>query len=158
MKLGGVIYLLNIAENRMKGTTLRNLDMFSQLCGDNAFARIVLGTTNWGEIDKDVGEKHERQLDKTFWSIMTSLGSKSLRFEQTHASALVFLDAILNKLEFGADEVSLNGSTNITISSTTHMENFKSRAFSRSKNRDRIIKTTGDSVMVDGRSTDIVIP
>jgi hypothetical protein len=104
MKLGGVIYLLNTAEKRMKDTTLRNLKMFSQLCGDNALARIVLGTTNWGEIDKDVGEKREQKLDKTFWSTMTASGSKSLRFEQTHVSARAFLDAILNQLEFNENE------------------------------------------------------
>ena len=45
MKLGGVIYLQSIADKRMMGTTRRNLDMFSQLCGDKALARVVLGTT-----------------------------------------------------------------------------------------------------------------
>jgi tRNA G37 N-methylase TrmD len=133
MKLGGIIYLLSIADKRMKGTTLKNLEMFSQLCGDKALARVILGTTNWGEVNEAVGAKREQQLDKTFWSTMTASGSKSMRFLRTQASALVFLDAILNKLEFGADERILN----VT--------------------RDRVIKT-GDSVMVGGRSTDIVIP
>jgi hypothetical protein len=103
MKLGGVIYLLSIADKRMKGTTLRNLEMFSQLCGDKALARVILGTTNWGEVNEDVGKKREQQLDKTFWSTMTASGSKSMRLERTHASARVFLDAILNQLEFGTD-------------------------------------------------------
>jgi hypothetical protein len=102
MKLGGVIYLLSIADKRMKGTTLRNLEMFSQLCGDKALARVVLGTTNWGEVSEDVGKKREQQLDKIFWSAMTASGSKSLRFERTHESAEIFLDAILNQLEFRA--------------------------------------------------------
>jgi len=110
MKLGGVIYLLSIADKRMKGTTLRNLEMFSQLCGDKALARVVLGTTNWGEVKDDVGKKREQQLDKTFWSTMTGPGSKSMRFLRTSASARVFLDTILNQLEFGADDDITNDS------------------------------------------------
>jgi hypothetical protein len=104
MKLGGVIYLLSIADKRMKGTTLRNLEMFFQLCGDKALARVILGTTNWGEVNETLGAKREEQLDKTFWSTLTASGSKSMRFLRTQASAQAFLDAILNKLEFGADE------------------------------------------------------
>ena len=49
MKLGGVIYLLSIADEEMK--TRRNVDMFHQLCGDKALEKVVFGTTNWGEID-----------------------------------------------------------------------------------------------------------
>jgi len=108
MKLGGVIYLLSIADKRMKGTTRRNLDMFHQLCGNKALARVVLGTTNWGEVLKDVGEKREQQLAKTFWNTMTASGSISLRFDKSEKSARDFLDTILGQLEFGGNEEVLN--------------------------------------------------
>ena len=72
--------------------TRRNLPMLRQLCGDNALARVVLGTTHWGEVDEDEGKMREQQLAKTFW------GSKSLRFEQTKVSARAFLDFILGQL------------------------------------------------------------
>ena len=96
MKLAGVIYLQSVADNRMKGVTRRNLqiDILRQLCGDNPLARVVLGTTNWGEVDENVGKKREQQLAETFWNS----GSKSLRFEQTEVSARAFLDAILTQL------------------------------------------------------------
>ena len=100
MTLGGVIYLQSIAEKRLKGTARRNLDMLHQLCGNNALARIVLGTTNWGETDKTAGEKREQQLAKIFWNTMIASGSKSLRFDETERSARTFLDAILDQLEF----------------------------------------------------------
>ena len=64
--------------------------MLRQLCGDNALARVVLGTTHWG-IDEDEGKMREQQLAKTFW------GSKSLRFGQTKESAWAFLDCILDQ-------------------------------------------------------------
>ena len=104
MTLGGVIYLQSIAEKRLKGTTRRNLDMFHQLCGNNALARIVIGTTNWGETDKTAGEKREQQLAKIFWNTMIASGSKSLRFDKTERSARTFLDAILDQLEFHDNE------------------------------------------------------
>ena len=79
-------------------TTRRNLDMFHQLCGNNSFARIVLGTTNWGETDKTAGGKHEQQLAKIFWNTMIASGSKSLCFDKTERSARTFLDAVLHQL------------------------------------------------------------
>ena len=100
MTLGGIIYLLSIGEKRMKGTTRRSLDMFHHLCGDNALARVILGTTNWGEVEEDVGVRREQQWIKTFWEPMMSSGSKSLHFVKTKSSARAFLDAILGELFF----------------------------------------------------------
>ena len=66
MTLGGVIYLLSIADRQMNGSTRRNLDMFYQLCGDKALARVVLGTTNWEKVEEDVGENREHLFAETF--------------------------------------------------------------------------------------------
>ena len=104
MKLGGVIYLLSIADKRMKGTTRKNLDMFRQVCGDKAFERVVLGTTNWGEVNETLGKMREQQLTETVGSIMIDSGSKSLRFDKTKKSARAFLDAILGQLKLGEYE------------------------------------------------------
>ena len=110
MTLGGVIYLLSIADKRMKGTTRRNLDMFQQLCGDKALARVILGTTNWGEVDENVGKMREEQLIKTFWNTMIDSKSKSLRFDKTKGlgSAQVFLNSILDQLDFDENKEILN--------------------------------------------------
>ena len=107
MILGGVIYLLSIAE-RMNQTTRKNLDMFHQLCGDKALSKVVLGTTKWGEVDEGIGAHREQQLAKTVWSPMTASGSKMLRFDNTERSARAFLDAILCQLKFGGNGEILN--------------------------------------------------
>ena len=104
MTLGGVIYLLPITDKRMMGTTRKNIDMFHQLCGDKALASVVLGTTNWGEVEKNVGAKREQQLVKTFWKSMTASGSKLLRFDKTEESAVAFVDAILGRLKSDEDD------------------------------------------------------
>ena len=71
--------------------------MLCQLCGNDALAKVVLGTTHWGEVDENKGKMHEQQLVNT-WNTMTDSGSKSLRFDQTEVSARAFLDAILGQL------------------------------------------------------------
>ena len=100
MKLGGVIYLHSISETKMRGATNKNLGVFQRLCGDKALARVVLGTTNWGEVNKERGEVRERQLATTFWKTMIDSGSKMLRFDDTKESARAFLNAILGQLKF----------------------------------------------------------
>ena len=111
MKLGGVIYLLSIAEQPMKDTTRKNIELFHQLCGDKALASVVLGTTKWGMIDENVGQKREQQLAENFFNAgMMASASKVLRFDRTEGSARVFLDAILGQLKFGKNEEILNDS------------------------------------------------
>ena len=101
MTLGGVIYLLSIADKRMKGTTRRNLDMFYQLCGDKALEKVVLGTTNWGvsEIDREMEPKREEQLAKNFWNKSKTSSGSLRRFDKTKESAVAFVDAILEQLD-----------------------------------------------------------
>jgi hypothetical protein len=85
MKLGGVIYLQNVAEKRLKGTTRRNFDMFRRLCGDRA-----------GEVSEDVSGRRELQLRTKF---MFRFGSSMHRFNNSQQSALSFLEHILSKQE-----------------------------------------------------------
>ena len=80
--------------------------MLCQLCGNDALAKVVLGTTHWGEVDENKGKMHEQQFAKTFWN---DSGSKSLRFDQKESSARVFLDVILGQLEFCGNEKILEG-------------------------------------------------
>ena len=112
MTLGGVIYFHSIAEKRMYCITPKNLSRLCQLCGDSPFARIVHGTTHWGEVDEILGRTREEQLAVTFWNTMTASGSnlKSLRFDKSEKSARAFLDAILGQLKFGENEEILNDS------------------------------------------------
>ena len=73
--------------------------MFHRLCGDKALARVVLGTTNWGEVDEEKGKDREKDLATNFWKTMIDSGSKMLRFDNTKESARAFLDTILGQLK-----------------------------------------------------------
>ena len=107
MKLGGVIYLQSIAEKRMKGTTRRNLEMFRRLCGDDALSKVVLGTTNWGEVSGEVGKRREGQLFDGFWKDLKR--SNMLRFDQTLKSAQEFLDVILRQFDRNISVLQIQG-------------------------------------------------
>jgi hypothetical protein len=80
----------------MKGATRRNLAMFRRLCGEDALAKVIIGTTNWGEVDLKVGEGREQQLCDKFWKDMAKSGVR--RFENTPDSAKRICSVILKKI------------------------------------------------------------
>jgi hypothetical protein len=98
MKLGGVIYLHDISQTRMLGTTRKNFDMFRKLCGDGAAASVILGTTKWAEVHQGVAERREKQLIETYWRDMTGQGSRVRRFLDTSESAWTIVYCILDAL------------------------------------------------------------
>ena len=75
----------------------RSFSTLCRLCGDNDLARVLLGTTHWGNIGETKGMMHEQRLAKTFWKYFEP-GLKSLRFNKTETSARAFLDSILAQL------------------------------------------------------------
>ncbi|KAG1740794.1 P-loop containing nucleoside triphosphate hydrolase protein [Suillus paluster] len=95
MKLAGVLYLYDICQARMLSTSRRNLDMFRRLCGENAEMNVILVTTKWGEVNKDVGERREQQLKSSFWKDMVAYGSQAVQFDGSHASAWNVMQPIL---------------------------------------------------------------
>lgn len=97
MKLAGVIYLHKITHNRMAGSTKKYLSLFEKLCGKEAAKKVVLTTTMWSEITNEVGEKRENQLKDMFWKEMLGLGSSTMRFGDTQASAQHIVNYILAK-------------------------------------------------------------
>jgi hypothetical protein len=96
MKLAGIIYLYDISQTRMLGTTLNNMEMFHELCGDDALNAVFLTTTKWGAVGDQVGKTREGQLSSEFWKPMLAQGSQICRFDHTPASAQVVLDSICN--------------------------------------------------------------
>ncbi|KAG1740785.1 P-loop containing nucleoside triphosphate hydrolase protein [Suillus paluster] len=95
MKVAGILYLHDISQPRMFGTSRRNLDMFRRLCGENAEKNVILVTTKWGVVFPDVGERREQQLKSSFWKEMVAHGSKAARFDGSKKSAWDVINHIL---------------------------------------------------------------
>ena len=97
IKLAGIVYLHRISDNRMAGTPLKNLNMFANLCGDDAVRNVILTTTMWSRVKAEVGSQREKQLLEKYWKPMLDLGSGMHRFLGTHESAWSIIDVFLKK-------------------------------------------------------------
>jgi hypothetical protein len=89
IRLHGIIYLHRIIDVRMPGSTIRNLDMFRKLCGEDVFKKVILVTTMWDTVSVDVGIRRETQLkaDEKMWAPMVRKGSTCHRHNNTESSA-----------------------------------------------------------------------
>ncbi|KAF8438414.1 P-loop containing nucleoside triphosphate hydrolase protein [Boletus edulis BED1] len=87
IKLSGLLYLHRILDNRMAGTSRRDLSVFKTLCGENNLKNVVLVTTMWDEVEESTGSRREKELLSDFWGDMIRFGSRTLRFQGTRESA-----------------------------------------------------------------------
>jgi hypothetical protein len=87
--LSGIIYLHQISESRIRGSQLRNLQMFKKLCGSRGLGNVVLATTFWGGVTPEEGETRERDLltVKGFWGHLQAQGSRVMRHDNERESA-----------------------------------------------------------------------
>ena len=93
--LSGLLYFHRISDNRMAGTPLKNLRMFEELCGKNAFQNVILTTTMWDEVDEETGEERERELKTKYWRTMLDRNSTTSRFLRTRESAFDLIEPLI---------------------------------------------------------------
>ncbi|KAF4615160.1 hypothetical protein D9613_003468 [Agrocybe pediades] len=95
MVVGGVIYLHDISNDRFSGTARRNLEMFNRMCGDNAFKKVIIGTTKWRRTPPSTGERRENELKEVHWRPMLEKGASTKHFEDSYDSCLAFIRQIV---------------------------------------------------------------
>lgn len=95
-KLNGIIYVHRISDARMSGSSMENLRIFRQLCGEDAMKNVVLATTFWDTLSAQKGEAREAQLitERRFWAPMVSKGSRVVRFSRERDVGLKILQDI----------------------------------------------------------------
>jgi hypothetical protein len=102
IKLTGIIYVQALTDRRMYGSSLRNLKMFRELCGEDPLKNVVLITTGWGvfakagELDKAAANEQQLRTDPDFWQPLLNRGSKMARFEDTRDSALKIIESLVD--------------------------------------------------------------
>ncbi|KAI6150060.1 hypothetical protein EDD17DRAFT_1739941, partial [Pisolithus thermaeus] len=90
VKLTGVIYTHRISDNRMSGSVCKNLDLFSQLCGDKAAQCVRLVTTMWDKQKPEnaaIWQERVSGLEGNFWEPLIRLGACHEQFLNTSESA-----------------------------------------------------------------------
>ncbi|KAK2733110.1 hypothetical protein FQN57_002302 [Myotisia sp. PD_48] len=103
VKLTGIIYMQSITDRRMYGSTLRNLKMFRELCGEDPLRNVVFTTTGWGtaeksgELNKAIENEESLRSDSDFWEPMIRRGSIMQKFSDTRDSALAIIRTLLDR-------------------------------------------------------------
>ncbi|KAI6013831.1 P-loop containing nucleoside triphosphate hydrolase protein [Pisolithus marmoratus] len=98
VKLTGVIYTHRISNNRMSGSVCKNLDLFSQLCGDKAAQCVRLVTTMWDNQkpeNTEIWQSRVSHLEGNFWKPLISLGARHERFFNTQQSAWNIINGLV---------------------------------------------------------------
>ncbi|KIM71210.1 hypothetical protein PILCRDRAFT_827098 [Piloderma croceum F 1598] len=92
VNLATIVYLHRISDNRMAGSTLKNLQMFAALCGRKAMPNVIIATTMWKKVTEEEGERAEQMLKRDFWKNMLADGCRTERFKDSHDSAWQIID------------------------------------------------------------------
>ncbi|KAF9437437.1 hypothetical protein BGZ76_000700 [Entomortierella beljakovae] len=79
-RISGIIYLHNIMEDRMRGSALKNLQMFARLCGESTYGNMVMLTGRWGAVLQDVAERRENELEEKYWRTFIDGGAQVDRY------------------------------------------------------------------------------
>jgi hypothetical protein len=75
MRISGIVYMNDISQKRMYGSTRMNLKMFTKLCGEDSFTKVVLATSRWDTLPSSaVGEQRLRELASDFWKPLLDNG------------------------------------------------------------------------------------
>ncbi|KAF9555476.1 hypothetical protein CPC08DRAFT_671006, partial [Agrocybe pediades] len=101
--LAGVIYLHDITSKKLTGSALKNLAMFQAMCGEAAFRKVILGTTNWKRTSTESPvsgegcekERREKELKDVHWKPMLAKEARTKRFDDSYDSAVSFVKDIL---------------------------------------------------------------
>ena len=97
-----------ISDNRLSGTTKRNIGMFKSLIGEEAYPNVAVLTTMWSPDESSIHERREAQLSDTvdFFGDVLAGGARMFRhdvstasFEDVRAksSALEFIDYLIEQ-------------------------------------------------------------
>lgn len=106
LRLRGILFLRDITSDRMGGSDVRTLDIFTRLVGKSAFPHVVFVTTKWGRLDaegKKAGYRKERELKNDFWREIILDGATATRFHGSRDSA----EGIISQLVGDAEPVTL---------------------------------------------------
>lgn len=77
----GIVYLHRIADNRMSGSSKRNIDMFKALCGNSTYSNVAIATTFWNQQESRTFMQREAELrdDSAFFGDIIPEGARLFR-------------------------------------------------------------------------------
>ncbi|KDR69835.1 hypothetical protein GALMADRAFT_77162 [Galerina marginata CBS 339.88] len=98
-KLGGIVYLHDISQNRLNNTARQYIRIFQDMCGNDALKYVVFTTTCTKRTrDSEIAD-HLRELKAIHWKSLIEKGASVHRFDQGFESAWAIIDSILSTIE-----------------------------------------------------------
>ncbi|KAF9166799.1 hypothetical protein BGX21_000840 [Mortierella sp. AD011] len=83
-KVCGIIYVHSILDDRMRGSSYKNLRMFEKICGKEALKNVVMLTNRWGRIDEKTACDREKKLADKFLKMYLTAGCRMMRYRTKH--------------------------------------------------------------------------
>lgn len=96
---GGLIYLHDMTDARMRGTTLQNLKVFQKLCGKKNLGAVVFGTTKSGKLTPEAFARREKQLSDVYWKDFKKQGATVFKLYPSHESARQLVQTVLDRVQ-----------------------------------------------------------
>ena len=83
VRIHGILMLHPISDNRMSGSSMRNLDMMKAMCGFASYSTLAIATTMWSE-KSPLCEQREAQLlsEERFFGRFISRGATTFRHNE----------------------------------------------------------------------------
>jgi hypothetical protein len=95
VQLKGVVYIHPITSKGFRGSTVKNFEIFKNICGQEALGNVLLVTSRWDEVTPSCGAEREWQLKESFWAYMVGHGSNMSRFHGDRPSAITLASQLL---------------------------------------------------------------
>lgn len=153
--ISGIIYLQRITDNRLGGSTRRNIELFKALCGSQAWSKVCIVTTMWAKErsnhtadseERSLQVERERQLREGIWAEVIKEGGILMRHEtDSRGSACKILDEVIDVSE---DKTILAIQTEMVDENLTLDQTTAGRAVNRDLTslRDRLTKDLKNTV------------
>ena len=95
-KVAGLLFLLNIQDNRWTKSPLIMSPILEKVGGDDAIRKLIFVTTHWDQIESNLGTAREMQIRLRFRSLLR-LGARMDRFDMETETAWRILDPLLRQ-------------------------------------------------------------
>ncbi|KAF8421532.1 P-loop containing nucleoside triphosphate hydrolase protein [Terfezia claveryi] len=86
IRITGIVHVHRISDDRIQGSSFRNLRMLEALCGETCMPNVILMTTHWDKVPTALGQERESELRSGFWNQMIQKGAQTARFDGSATS------------------------------------------------------------------------
>ncbi|KAI6133584.1 P-loop containing nucleoside triphosphate hydrolase protein [Pisolithus croceorrhizus] len=98
-RLVGVIYMQRISDLKIGGSARRDLRMFQELCGEEAYENVIVVTNMWGTVSQEDGIAREQELASKdiFYKPILERKGRMMPHYNTQKSAHCILEELVPK-------------------------------------------------------------